>query len=531
MSISCNFNYLISASLNLYHCSLLMFHRQTDNEEHAYLRVQRVKGQVQFRRRPKFYGMLKAPRIADCSSPVRAAAAQLSEFDKCLQRARAVDDANNRASASLPPRQFSGFTASPPVLSSYSVAISAPLPCQFAGFTEYPPVNSSFPFAISAPLPQAAWNTAPLAIDWCPSPQLVLPTVNGFEESMVDAMDWTPEPMEWSAASSSQFTEMQAAIPVLVSVPVSAPLVNFVDTTPDMEWEASPAEVVVAAATAAVLNQQPVIVTGPVQNMQSFDFSANSTVASAPATVAGPVNAAIAPPVAMTITPAAAAALPRVVAACRKPRPKSVATAVPVAVAPIVKAVVDTAVVAPRGIPTYFSKPMPWSATSVSAEVASSVPVVVAAPPAIPTCPKKPISSAPVVDEADEEDQEGSDSGESSSSEDAVDGYLKGMGIESSDDEDEEHSAGISWTDDEDEDEDEDDDDESLSSELDEDEDEDDEDESSSSESDVAAGPSVVSSGPAVAGLVEAPGLLTSSVLPSGPAAPRKIKAMPVRRR
>lgn len=480
-----------------------MFYRQTDNEEHAYLRVQRVKGQVQFRRRPKFYGMLKAPRIADCSSPVRAAATQLSEFDKCLQRARAVDDANNRASASLLPRQLAGFTA-------------------------YPTVNSSYSVAISAPLSQATWNTAPLTIDWYPSPQLVLPTVNGFEESMVETMDWTPEPIGWSAASSSQFTEMQAAIPVVVSVPVSAPLINSVDTTPDMEWEASPVEVTVVAATAAVLNQQPVFVTGPVQNMQSFDFTANSTVASAPATVAGPVNAAIAPPAAKTITPAAVAAPPRAVAACRKPRPKSVATAVPVAVAPIVKAVVDTTVVAPSGIPTYFSKPMPWVATSDPVEVAPSAPAVVAGPSAVPTCRKKPMSSTPVADAAEEE-QGASDKGESSGSEDAFDNFLNGMGVESSDDEDEEHSAGISWTDDEDEDEDEDedDDDESSSSGS----DEDDDGESSSSGSDVATGPSVVSSGPAVAGSVEASGLLTSSVLPSGPAAPRKIKAMPVRRK
>ncbi|KAL0634049.1 hypothetical protein Q9L58_007067 [Maublancomyces gigas] len=491
---------------------------QTDNEDHAYLRVQRVKGEVQYRRRPKFYGMLKAPRNADSS--LRAAATELSEFDKCLQRARAVDDANNRASASLLPRQF--------------------------------------------PISRVAWDTTPLALDCLP--------LSGLEESMVETMDWTPE---------------------VVSLPVSAPLINFVDTTPDMDWEASPAEVAVVAATAAVLNQQPVIVTGLVQNMQSFNFTANTTVASAPAIVAGPVNAAIAP-AATTIT-AAVAAPPRAVAACRKPRQKSVATAVPVAVAPIVKAVVDTTAAAPTGIPTgiptYFSAPVapvapvapmaPMASVAPVAPVAPMAPVAapeapvaapsapvaapeapVAAPSAVPTSRKKPMSSTPVVDAAEEEQgasdeeesasdeedsasdeeasdeeesfydedsasdeeessasdkEESSDSGEGSSagsysSEDPFDGFLNRVGIESSDDEDEEHSAGIEWTDEEDED-------------------EDDDDQSSSSGSDVAAGPSVVSSGPAVAGSVEIPGLFTSSVLPSGPAAPRKIKAMPVRRK
>lgn len=501
------------------------YSRQTDDEEHAYLRVQRVKGLVEVRRPPKFYGMLKAPRIADCSSPIRTAAIQLSEFDKCLQRARVVDDFNNRASASTLRHQLSGFTVNPTVINSYSVA------------------NSAF-------LPQAVSYTAPLAIDQYIPPQLVLPMVNGCEDSMAEVMEfeWTPITAELTTVSSSQSTEIQAAIFLPASAPVSAPLFNFVDTTLDMEWEASPVEVVVVCATAPVQNQQPVIVSAPVQNTQSFNFNAASTeTLTPPATilVANTVDAAVVSPVAKTVTAAVVAALPRVVAACRKSKIASVATAAPVAVAPTITAAVVTA----PPVPTYHRKPMTSVASSVPVEVAPSVTAVV---PSVPcstaTTPRPvatyrksmtsvatsvpvevapivtvvaasardtPMSSTPVVDAAGksqaaiDEDEDAAQFAlgtESSDSEDAFDTYLNGMGVESSDDEDDDTGAGIDWTDDEEED------------------------VSSSSAPAVAAGPSVVSSGPVVAGSGLIPGLSTTSVLPNGPATPRKIKAMRVRR-
>lgn len=544
------------------------YSRQTDDEEHAYLRVQRVKGLVEVRRRPKFYGMLKAPRIADCSSPIRTAATQLSEFDKCLQRARVVDDFNNRASASTLRHQLSGFTVDPTVINSYSVAISAPLPYQLSGFTVDPAVIISYSVANSAFLPQAASYTAPLAIDQYIPPQLVLPMVNGCEDSMVEAMEfeWTPITAELTTVSSSQSAEPAIFLPA--SVPVSAPLFNFVDTTLDMEWEASPVEVVVVRATAPVQNQQPVIVSAPVQNTQSFNFNAASTETPAPPAtilVANTVDAAVVSPVANTVTAAVVAALPRVVAACRKSKIASVATAAPVAVAPtIAAAVVTVPVVTAPPVPTYYRKPMTSVASSVPVEVAPSVTAVVpsvscstATTPcpvatyrksmtsvatsvpvevapivtavaasarntpvtptlAVTTCHKKPMSSSPVVDAAGksqaaiDEDEDAAQFAlgtESSDSEDAFDKYLNGMGVESSDDEDDDTGAEIDWTDDEEE-----------------------EDVSSSSAPAVAAGPSVVSSGPVVAGSGLIPGLSTTSVLPNGPATPRKIKAMRVRR-
>lgn len=424
-------------------------HSRQTNEGQVYLHVEHVKPLVEPRRHPKFYGMLKAPVIT-CSSP---AVQELSEFDKCLQRVREIERLNNPVSVpSFSSRQIAGFTATPTVISSYSVAISAPLP-------------------------PATPNTAHCVIDWYPPPQLVLPMVNDCEDSMADVMEfeWTPEYTEVQPVSPCQFPEMQVALFDPFSAPVSAPLINFVDTAVDMEWEQSPVDV------ALVHTIVPVLAT-----------------ALATDTMTGSV-------------PGIAPVGPRQVAACRGNSISSAATPES-AIAPIFAAVIPLAPIVATAAPpvvTYSRKSMSSVATSV--DVAPTVTAAVipgltlAFPPSAPTCSEKPTPPAPVVVEAgksqsaiDPDDIAAQIAlGADDLDQDAWDLALYQLGMLDSDSDSEEDSPAPSAP-------------------------------------VVTTGAAVVSLGPAVAGsgvIFGNTDLSASSVLPNGPATPRKLKAMPSRRR
>lgn len=468
-------------------------HSRQTNEGQVYLHVEHVKPLVEPRRHPKFYGMLKAPVIT-CSSPARTAVQELSEFDKCLQRVRAIERLNNPASASsFSSRQIAGFTATPTVISSYSVAITAPLPL-------------------------ATSNTAHCVIDWCPLPQLVLPTVNDCKNSMASAMEfeWTPEYTEVQPVSPYQFPEMQVALFDPSSVPVSAPLINYVDTTPDMEWVPAPSSQSSEAQSGFLF----VPVSAPLVNFvdTALDMEwEESPVQVALAQIIVPVPdaapAAVVPAADnMTgLVPSITPAGPRRIATCRGNSISTVAASASAVVVPPFATVIPlapiVATVAPPLPVTYSRKPMSSVATSV--DVAPTVTAAVipgltlAFPPSVPACPEKPISSAPVAVEAGK-NQPAIDLddiaaqialGAEDSDQDAWDLALYQLGMLDSDSEEDlpVPSAPV-----------------------------------------VATGPAVVSSGPAVArsGVIFGNTDLSASlVLPNGPATPRKVKAMPTRRK
>lgn len=456
-------------------------HSRQTNEGQVYLHVEYVKPLVEPRRHPKFYGMLKAPVIT-CSSPARTAVQELSEFDKCLQRVRALERLNNPASASsVSSRQIAGFTATPTVISSYSVAISAPLP-------------------------PATPNTAHRVIDWYPLPQLVLPTVNDCENSMAEVMEfeWASEYTEVQPVSPCQLPEMQVALFDPPSAPVSAPLINYVDTTLDMEWDPEPSSQ--PSEARSVLLSVPVSV--PLVNF--VDTAVDMEWEGSPVEVAlahtiVPVPAAAPVVDAMTgLAPGIAPVGPRRVAACRGNSISSAATPEP---APIFAAVIPLAPIVATAAPpivTYSRKSMSSVATSI--DVAPTVTAAVipgltlAFPPSAPTCSETPTSSAPVAVEAgksqfaiDLDDIAAQIAlGADDLDQDAWDLALYQVGMLDSDSE-EDLPAPV-----------------------------------------VATGPAVVSSGPAVAGsgvIFGNTDLSASSVLPNGPATPRKFKAMPSRRR
>lgn len=460
-------------------------HSRQTNEGQVYLHVERVKPLVEPRRHPKFYGMLKAPVIT-CSSPDRTAVQELSEFDKCLQRVRALEKLNNPAS-SVSSRQIAGFTATPTVISSYSVAISAPLP-------------------------PATPNTAHRVIDWYPLPQLVLPTVNDCQNSMAEAreFEWAPEYTELQPVSPCQFSEMQVALFDPPSAPVSAPLINYVDTTLDMEWEPSsqPSEaqsVLLFVPVSAPLVKFVDTAVDMEWEGSPVEVTLAHTIVPVPATAAVPATAPVVD--AMTgLAPGIAPVGPHQVAACCGNSISSAATPEP---APTFAAVIPLAPIVATAAPpivTYSRKSMSSVATSV--DVAPTVAAAVipgltlAFPPSAPTCSEKPTSSAPVAVEAGKSQSIDLDDiaaqialGADDLDHDAWDLALYQIGILDSDSEEDlpAPSAPV-----------------------------------------VATGPAVVSLGPAVAGsgvIFGNTNPSASSVLPNGPATPRKFKALPSRRR